>query len=216
MNAIRTIRTIQLLALSALTFVAFAAASATGAQAGTFTASTYPANVYGTNMVPHKLVTNLGAMECAPFLEGQLAAASEQLTMTPAYGTTCSLGATEVHVKVNGCDYLLHAGETTGEDTVAGSMDIVCPAGKAIDFEITSVPICHLTVPGQMGLNALTFTNRTMAKDVDLDFALGELVYRLDEGCPGAGNYNNGSYGNGTTTMIAAKEGGMVIPFGVD
>lgn len=212
MNSIRTIR---LMALSAFALCAIAAA-ATPAQAGTFTASTYPANVYGTNMVPHKLKTNLGTIECAPFLEGQLAAASETLTMTPAYATQCSLGETEIHVKVNGCDYLLHAGETTGEDTVAGSMDIVCPAGKAIDFEITSVPICHLTVPGQTGLNALTFTNRTAAKDVDLDFALEELVYRLDEGCPGAGNYNNGSYGAGTTTMIAAKEGGMVIPFGVD
>ncbi len=95
-------------------------------------------------------------------------------------------------------------------------MDILCPEGKAIDFEITSVPICHLTVPGQVGLNSLTFTNRTMAKDVDLDFALEELVYRLDPGCPGAGNYANGTYGAGTTTMIAAKEGGLVIPFGVD
>lgn len=209
-------RTIKLAALAALVLVAVGAVSATSAQAGTFTASTYPANVYGTNMVPHKLTTNLGAMECAPFLEGQLAAASETLTMAPSYGTTCSIGGNEVHVKVNGCDFLLHAGETTAEDTVAGSMDIVCPAGKAIDFEITSMLICHLTVPGQTGLNALTFTNRTMAKDVDLDFALEELVYRLDEGCPGAGNYNNGSYGAGTTTMVAAKEGGMVTPFMVD
>jgi len=210
-----TIRTIRLLALSALALCAIGAASAT-AQAGTFTASTYPANVYGTNMVPHKLKTNLGTMECAPFLEGQLAAASETLTMAPSYGTTCSLGEFEVHTKVNGCDFLLHAGETTAEDVVAGSMDIICPEGKAIDFEITSMPICHLTVPGQAGLNALTFTDRTMAKDVDLDFALEELAYRLDEGCPGAGNYNNGSYGAGTTTMIAAKEGGLVIPFMVD
>lgn len=210
-----TIRTIRLLGLSALALCAIAAAT-TPAQAGTFTASTYPANVYGTNMVPHKLKTNLGTIECAPFLEGQLAAASETLTMTPAYATQCSLGETEIHVKVNGCDFLLHAGETTAEDVVAGSMDIICPAGKAIDFEITSMPICHLTLPGQVGLNSLTFTDRTAAKDVDLDFGLEELVYRLDEGCPGAGTYNNGSYGAGTTTMVAAKEGGMVIPFAVD
>jgi hypothetical protein len=210
-----TFRTIKLLALSALALLAISAV-ATSAQAGTFTASTYPANVYGTNMVPHKLKTNLGTMECAPFLEGQLAAASETLTMTPAYATQCSLGETEVHVKVNGCDFLLHAGEETGEHSVAGSMDILCPVGRAIDFEITSEPICHLTLPAQTGLNSLSFTDRTAPKDVDLHFGLESLVYRLDEGCPGAGNYNNGSYGSGTTTMVAAKQGGMVIPFMVD
>jgi len=212
----KTSRKSRSFGLAVLAILAIGAVFTSVSQAGTFTASTYPATVFGTNMVPHKLVTNLGAMECAPFFEGQLAAASEELTLTPAYATQCSLGEKEVHVKVNGCDYRLHAGEATGEHSVAGSMDIVCPAGKAIDFEITTVPICHLTVPGQTELNSLTFTNRTAAKDVDLDFALEELAYRLDEGCPGAGNYANGSYGAGTTTMIAAKEGGMVIPFGVD
>jgi hypothetical protein len=93
-------------------------------------------------------------------------------------------------------------------------MDIVCPEGNAMDFDITSMPICHLTIPGQAGLSALTYTNRTMAKDVDVDFSIGELAYRLDNNCAVVGNYANGTYG-GTSTLKADHEGAGTS-FGVD
>ncbi|HET9196790.1 MAG TPA: hypothetical protein VFN92_00870 [Solirubrobacterales bacterium] len=208
------IRTIELLVLSALALVAVGAFSATGAQAGTFTAGQYPATIVGTNNVPHTITTNLGAIECAPFFHGKLEAASEQLTLEPSYGT-CSLGAKEVHTDMNGCDFLLHAGETMAGDKVGGTMDIVCPEGSSIDFEVTSVPVCHLTVPGQTGLSALTFTNRTPPSDVDLDFNLTGLAYGLDMGCPGPGTYANGTW-TGITTLVAFKGPGMQTAFGVD
>jgi hypothetical protein len=163
------LRTTKLLAAAALALVAIAAAGANGAQAGTFTAGQYPATITGTNVVPHTITTNLGAMECVPVFDGVLPAAGEELTLLPGYGP-CSLGAKEVDVHLNGCDYVVHAGNTIGEDKVAGTMDIVCPEGNVIDFEVTSMPVCHLTVPPQAGLNALTYTNLTAAGDVRLDF----------------------------------------------
>jgi hypothetical protein len=207
-------RTIKLLALGALALAAVGAVSATAAQAGTFTAGQYPATVVGTNNVPHTIGTSLGAIECAPFFHGKLEAASEELTLEPSYGT-CNLGEFEVHTDMNGCDFRLHAGETLGEHEVGGTMDIVCPAGAALDFEVTSEPVCHLTIPGQAGLGSLTFTSQTPPSDVKLDFNLVELGYRLDMGCPGAGNYANGTW-TGTTTLVAFKGPGMQTAFGVD
>lgn len=196
--------------------VAMVAATASAAQAGTFTAGQYPALVVGTNSIPHKLSTKLGVMECAPFFEGKLEAASETLTLEPAYGSICEVGGKEVHTDVNGCDFLLHAGETQGEHDVGGTMDIICPAGQVIDFEVTSMPVCHLTIGAQTGLSALTFTNWTGTGDVRLHFELTELDYTLDMGCPEPGFYTNGTYGAGTTTFIGFKEPGVQTLFRVD
>lgn len=208
-------RQLRVLGLALLALVAFGAFNAVGAQAGTFTAGAYPATVTGSAVGMHLLGTELGVMECAPTFDGELAAASEELTLTPTYGTSCKLGAKEVHVTNNGCDFRLHAGNTLVEDRVAGTMDIICPEGMAIDFEITSMPICHLTIPGQAGLSSLVFTNRTMAKDVDLDFGIVELVYHLGGNCPGGpATYANGTYG-GTSTLTADNEGAATA-FGVD
>lgn len=207
-------RQLRLLGLALLALVASGAVTATGAQAGTFTAGAYPATITGSSVGVHLLGTELGMMECEPTFHGVLEAAAEELTLVPTYATSCKLGAKEVHVTNNGCDFKLHAGETLEEDAVGGTMDIVCPEGNAMDFEITSMPICHLTIPGQAGLSALTYTNRTMAKDVDLDFSIGELVYRLDNNCPAAGDHANGTYG-GTSTLKADHEGAETS-FGVD
>jgi hypothetical protein len=206
--------TTRLLAAAALALVAIAAGGVSAAQAGTFTAGQYPATITGTNVVPHTITTNLGAMECVPVFDGVLAAAGEELTLLPGYGP-CSLGAKEVDVHLNGCDYVVHAGNTIAEDKVGGTMDIVCPEGNVIDFEVTSMPICHLTVPPQAGLSALSFTNLTAAGDVRLNFEIVELAYGLDMGCPNPGAYANGTM-TGITTLVGFKEPGVQTFFRVD
>jgi hypothetical protein len=88
------------------------------------------------------------------------------------------------------------------------------PRGSAIDFEITSNPICHLTIPGQKGLESLTYTDRTAAKDVDVDFALEGIVHHLGGNCPGGpATFASGTYA-GTSTLKAEVEG-MGIQFKV-
>lgn len=207
-------RQLRLLGLALLALVASGAITATGAQAGLFTAGEYPATITGSSVGVHILHTEIGNMECEPTFDGVLEAPAAELTLIPTYATACEIGMSEVHVTNNGCDFKLHAGNTLAEDAVAGTMDIVCPEGNAMDFEITSNPTCHLKIPGQAGLSALTYTNRTMAKDVDVDFSIGGLVYRLDNNCPVVGNFANGTYG-GTSTLKADHEGGETS-FGVD
>jgi hypothetical protein len=209
-----TSRQLRLLGLALLAIVATSAVSASGAQAGFFTPAAFPATITGAAVGAHQLTTNLGVMECAPTFHSKVTEVSAEMTVAPTYGTSCAISGKEVHVSNNGCDFVMHAGNTLGEDAVEGSMDVACPQGSAIDFEITSNPVCHLTVPGQAGLNALTYTNQTgAAKDVDVDFALIQLVYRLDNGCPGPGIYANGTYA-GVSTLKAEVEG-MGIQFGV-
>jgi hypothetical protein len=202
MNAFRMIK---LLALCALALVAFGAVGAIGAQAGTFTAGAYPATITGQNVGgAHQFSTEVGVMNCNVTFHGELAAASSELTMTPTYN--CGINGLEVDVDLNGCDYVFHAGETMAMHEVGGSLDIICPEGAEIDFEITSMMVCHLTVGEQLGLEAITYTNRTMAKDVDADVSLGEIAYGLDAGCPVMGTFANGTYG-GTTTLKSDNEG---------
>jgi hypothetical protein len=213
-EAIKMSRTIKTLGMAVLAVLAIGAIAASAAQAGAFTAAGYPATITGSAVGSHELGTELGVLKCGPTFHGELAAASAELTLTPNYGTSCSIGGKEVHVNNNGCDYLLHAAATVEADVVSGSMDVKCPAGNKMDFEITSMPTCHLTVPAQAGLGTLTYTNRTAAKDVDLDFKIEGLFYELDFGCAVVGGFANGTY-KGTSTLKADHEG-AATSFGVD
>lgn len=206
------LRTIKLSALAALALIAIGAVSATGAQAGTFTAAAYPATITGQNVGgTHQFSTEVGVMNCNVKFHGELAAASSELTLTPTY--TCGIAGLEVDVNMNGCNYVFHAGETMAMDEVGGSMDILCPEEAEIDFEITAMMTCHLTVGEQLGLEAITYTDRTMARDVDADMSLGGIAYGLDAGCPVMGTFANGTYG-GTTTLASDNAG--VDAFTVD
>ena len=198
-------RRIGLLGLIALTALASAAMAASAAQAGTFTAGAYPATITGSSAAAsHEFITQLGVMKCAPTFDSKLEAAAATLTVVPNYGTSCKLGEKLVHVTNNGCDFRWNAGGTVEEDVVNGSMDIACPDNK-IDFEVTSEPVCHLTVPAQNGLGTLVYTNNTAAEDVVLHFGLEGIFYELDNGCPEVGAFANGVY-KGTSTLKADHE----------
>lgn len=207
-------RKLKVLGLAALAVLAVGAVTASAAQAGQFTAGNYPATITGQAVNVQQLNTELGTMECGLKLHGELAAASEDLTLTPAYGTSCEIGGDEVHVNLNGCDYRFHAGATPETDTVEGSMDIKCPAGKKIDFLITAEPPCHLTIPEQLGLGKVTYKDKTMAHDVEFELEIEGLDYELDNGCAVEGAFETGSY-FGTSTVKADYEG-MPTPFTVD
>jgi hypothetical protein len=202
------------LGLAVLAALAIGTVAASAAQAGQFTAGAYPATVTGEKVGVHLLETEIGVMECGQKLDGELAAAAETLTLTPEYGTSCTINGKEVHFNAHGCDFVFHADETVVMDQVEGSLDVKCPAEQMMDFEITSMPICHLLIPEQAGLSQLTYTDRTMAKDVDVDFAIEGLAYGLSPNCAVSGTFANGSY-TGTSTLKADNMG-MGTPFTVD
>jgi hypothetical protein len=91
-------------------------------------------------------------------------------------------------VTMNGCDYDLQIGETTGEQSATKktfrlTTDIVCPTGKSIEMEIWEVgqnhlitaPWCTLKFPAQSGLKGAHVTSTPIAMprdDIDLDGAI--------------------------------------------
>jgi hypothetical protein len=214
-DAIIMPRNLKALGLAALAVCAIGAMTASAAQAGTFTAGSYPATITGQNVGFHHLTTVLGTMTCAEAKShGLLAAESQDLTLSLDLGTSCTLEGSLVHVKNNGCDFHFKAGETTGTHKVDGTVQVKCPAGNAIDFEITSMQVCHLTVGEQGALEHVVFTSNTVPNDVDVDLHLTGLIYKLDVGCPFVGTFG-GTY-VGTTTLKADAEGGAGTPFRVD
>jgi hypothetical protein len=206
---------IRLLCAVVLSLAATAVVSTSTAQAGTFTAGAYPATLTGSAVGAHELTTEMGTMNCAPTFHGEQAAASSEVTVVPNYGAGCIINGLEVDVFLNGCDFVLHAGNTVAMDEVSGWMDIVCPEGNRLDFVATGMMPCHLTIPAQEGIGPITYTDRTVVKDVDIDFNVVSILYGLHgAGCPVVGPFPNATY-VGTSTLKADNEG-VPVPNTVD
>lgn len=214
----RIARKLKAIGLSALALLAIGAVSAPAAQAGEFEAGVFPATITGQNINgPHEITTELGVMGCAINFEGELAEASEELTLTPIFGN-CFIGGNPVDVLTNGCDFRFNAGATLGMDMVEGSLDLICPAGNAITFGVTNggmMFVCGMKVPEQLGLGEVTYRTTTMAmpQDVDVVFNIEGMAYELGPNCPVAGAFANGEYA-GESTLRAHSEA-MWTPFRV-
>lgn len=204
----KTSHRIRLLGLTLLALVATSAVTATGAQASTITAGAYPATIHGKTS--HLFAFALGIIECTAGVtyHGELAAASEEATVSPSYEPCKHFGGS-VDVTVNGCDTRLHAGKKI-EGGFIGTADIVCPAGKTIDFNLTARPGCHLTIPPQEGLIGPVFTN--FPSEIAFDFNGGEATwmeprYILDSGCGVYAGEYEGMHITGGIPLKAEHEG---------
>jgi hypothetical protein len=197
---------VSLLALVAM--AAIGATSAASAQAtGLFTAQNYPATMTGTDITDHVFKFGMWSVTCkVATLHGELAGASSELTLDPAYGECKTNNGRATEIAMTSCDYTLHAGETLAADEVGGSLDVTCAeAGDGIDL-VVPFNGCKVTIPAQSGLEALTFTDNTMAEDFDIDFNLVEIEYQQNAQCfGGAMAAANGEY-IGKSTMQAEVE----------
>ena len=88
------------------------------------------------------------------------------ITITPTY-KNCTTKGLPTTVTMNGCDYVLHIGETvepleTGRYEIKA--DVICPAGKVIEFHVYlsgahSSIACTIKVKEQTELSAGTLQN---------------------------------------------------------
>src|SRR4029077_15395541 len=106
-----TYRSIRVgLVLAALTLSGVAAQAA---QAGEFTAGEYAATIAGTQTSKHQWKLNMGTVKCASVsFDGNLAAASNPLTLSAEYKECVTGNGNPAVVKMTSCDYRLNAGET--------------------------------------------------------------------------------------------------------
>lgn len=198
---------IKALALALMAVAASGAVMASTAQAGTFTAESYPATITGTQLTEHKFgFANNYSVTCATAaFHGQLPAAAERLTVGARYEECESNAGNPVSVKMTGCDYGLEAAETLGENEVDGRLYIKCP-DTGIDFE-DEVTGCKIKVLPQNALTTLKYTNNVEAGDFVMDIGVFAINYTQNELCPGgAGMFFNGTY-TGKSTMTGDFEG---------
>jgi len=82
----------------------------------------------------------------------------------------CKAGSLPLTIELNGCDDVVHLGETTGgvAGTYGVTLDFVCPAGKEVAVTIWTnttdetnnvEPFCILRIPPQTGLKGLHVTD---------------------------------------------------------
>lgn len=120
--------------------------------------TTYTAHKY--NETAHKLIPS----------------GSTTATVTPHYKQidaggkiNCKTNGFPATIKTNGCDYVLHLGETNGEaDTYRVTTDIICPANTSIEImdftteaEDPTTPFCTIKIGTQAGKPGLTLKDTT-------------------------------------------------------
>jgi uncharacterized cupredoxin-like copper-binding protein len=116
----------------------------------------------------HDTETELG-LEHEPLPE-----TSTTATLTPHYkevngegkpNCTGPFGWT-MTIHMNGCDYVMHLGNTVEEDTYDVTFDVVCPSGNEITWTIwrggtshATNPFCVIHIPPQEGLEGAHLTD---------------------------------------------------------
>lgn len=157
-----------------------------------FRAEKYPAEFNGGNYIndPFLIGVESGKLDCGTGLKGEQSADSESVTLTPIF-EGCSLAGLNATVSVNGCSYVIHAGEGT-----SGTLDIACPSGKAITV---SAGNCAMSIPAQTGLSQVDAGVANAENVLEFMFDVSSLKYtKTNDGflCPfnGTGTKEDGTY----------------------
>jgi hypothetical protein len=204
-----------LLVLAAVT-VGFAFSTVANAGASLIGAERYPSALGGEQLEELTFGTEVGSLKCkkATF-GGTLAELSESVSLSPTFSECIFLGLAAT-VVVNGCNYVVHPGEESGSNEFGATLDVSCPAGKAIAVT-TALPNCEVQVGGQTGLSALKLTDEaTGPRRVAVKFEVSGATYNVtkDGGfCPfsGTGVRTNGTMG-GKAAVTASAE---AVPVGI-
>lgn len=223
-------RKLRLLGVATIAVLAASALSAQAALAvpeftgfNTNTKVDEASTVTGTQTAEHEYTLSAGAtpIKCQTVgLTGTAASTDTSLKLTPSW-SNCSInkGLNPVDVRVNGCEYKFAIGAKEMADVYSGTFDIVCPAGKSIEFEVTTemgaLRKCLDTIHPQSSVGPVVYTDDTKSAPADLTITLSttNLANTTDDEIAKCGVkqelHKDGVY-KGTTTVQAVnakKEG---------
>ena len=213
------IRNLKALGLALVAVLAMSAVAASGASAHfEFTSGATTTNTWltGEATTAQKLAIGTATIECstATFSHTVLTATTSEVTIDASY-SNCKQSTREVHVRMNGCDYLL-TGEKT-ENGGHGKVHIKCPAGVHIEFEITTcnaTEACIVTMAEQTATEGVTYVNNPGGNDITVvaTATVGvtcEAPGKINEGggtlCAAIRSVKTGKY-TGTTTLKAFND----------
>jgi hypothetical protein len=145
-----------------------------------------------------------GTVTCKTILyEGQSIVEAPFSTTLGSESFGCGLKgkAGSVVVEMAGCNYILDSGEKDANGNLEGNMTIECPAGQSITYvyRIGGIVKCSIYVPGQVGLNLVTYTNEGTGagRKIHVSFNITGISYDQTAGS-GVGVCPEGEWGNGT------------------
>jgi hypothetical protein len=125
-------------------------------------------------------------------------------------------------VKMNGCEYIFHAGETDAtKKNYEGLWEIECPTGKQVEIalEASGQLKCTVTIAAQTNLSKITYVNSGQGKQrvFQLEMNVNNLTYTQDAGS-GANACKSESANNGTyvsSFQMTGEEPGKFAQIGV-
>lgn len=128
----------------------------------------------------------------------------------------CKLNGEEAFGYTNGCEYKFNL--VAASSPATATLDILCPSGKEIEFEVNQAGKCKITIPEQKGLKHVIYSNNEGAiPDVTETFSITGLKYTIKKTCPEQAKEEtktNGIYTDGLTRQ--ALVGGIQVGFWVE
>jgi len=199
-------RSVKMFGLTVVAVLAMSAVAASAASAAEFFHEAEgTARVIAKNEGAHKFTAGIiGTIECkkATFTGTEFVTSPQKtVTVLPAYSECTFLGVANVAVNMNGCTYRFN--QPTGTGPFTGTVNVLCPAGKKIEFEATG---CKISVGEQGPLSSVTFTNlATVPKSVKVAANVSKIKYTAAGTCTVLGEKEDGTY-SGTAIADAETE----------
>lgn len=169
-----------------------------------FEAESYPAAISGSQVGSSIFNANGFKNECKKgTVASSLSAATPWLGLSPSY-SECKFAGIPSTVVMNGCVLWDHVESKVEANKFTGSMEILCPAGKAIEIKAgnPASPVCTATIGAQGALSGVTLENAA-GPSVKAISNLSGIQYSLTKHtvtCPinqaigQTVNYANGTY----------------------
>jgi len=204
---------LKLSGLIVISILAMGAAAATAAQASEFTASEYPAEITGEQLIPYVFTIGPNKVSCeATKITISQATPLSLVTEQPTFAK-CAVGARPATVTLNGCDFLA---------SVNGTKSISCPVGKVIQVHIYANAAahvakedqCEITIGPQEGLGTTSYENKAGSpEDIKATDNIGSIAYTVTKGSKLLCGSNGAGTLAGEMTLTAKNEKGTPIGY---
>jgi hypothetical protein len=184
------------------------------AEAGDFTASSYPTTVTATSAAGNETIAlEGGTVECAGHFKGTLSLKFFSLNVQPTYTKCKAFGFLSATVETANCEYVF-TNPSGGFDNYSATTDIAC--GEFSRITITA-STCKATIGSQTTIPTLDIVNDTAASDLLMQLTAGGLGFSytvVTDGfaCPfnGTGIKNGGQLTQDSAVTFDSTNGAKI------
>lgn len=167
-----------------------------------FEAEKYTATIKSTALSTFEFTAQGGKLKCSELmLPGSISGATKELAFNQVFWP-CTLFGWSTTIFANGCHLELNV--LNAGPPYVGTTDVVCPAGKGIEFVGSGggMTKCRLVIPSQNGVEGVSFENTGTgsSRAVTVNFNLTSVKYTQIAGT-GLAKCTEGEFSNGIFTV---------------